>query len=457
MTRILYWNIENFSHNKIFDESTDRDYDKSQERSAHIVNTVMGANLPDIFVIVEIYGRTRDVSNEGVVVNSDGNVGFTVLLLLEEIRSRHGRRWCLVPPINLGAFGFREATAVFYNSANLQFAGPYIWCNRRQQIGANQSQPLNGGNFAAITNYSNNWLEGLPHPNNPIPELRLNRTFNVGGYVTPEYQFAGQWEYYNPAPPYNRLFFPSDYNRSPFLTQFVDLTPGAGNRIIKIFSIHTSPSTAGQAVEQLANVREIQNVLPGEVSVVVGDFNVDSFSDFERYNGIGRLGYTMHLSPLSPVDGLNYDDRKRYCLTHLLPVPQACPFNTIGVVPDPQHNFYPRFGYMGSYINPHLSDTGCIDNVFTRYGGGVAVAPPASNISIINTVVGKPYNVMPAPAGVTAELTGGYAYPSTLAPADRIPLPGGINPALGVGNFRNWNNFELIHSTSDHLALIIDV
>ncbi|MBV9788005.1 MAG: hypothetical protein JOZ51_07530, partial [Chloroflexi bacterium] len=62
------------------------------------------------------------------------------------------------------------------------------------------------------------------------------------------------------------------------------------------------------------------------------------------------------------------------------------------------------------------------------------------------------------PGGVTAELTGGLPYPAILT--NPIPLgaaPGGINPPVDTINFQGWQNFGGIHSTSDHLPLMIDI
>jgi len=475
MIRILYWNINNFSRNKIFNDTDDQSYDESTDRSRHIVSQVMGANVPDIFVIVEVYSRIREVGAEGTVLSSDGNAGFGALLLLDEIRQRHGNHWCLVPPLNIGGGGMREAVAVFYDATKLQFAGPYGWWLRPNAFG--QSQPITAGTVGGLTNYPQDWLDGLPNPNNPIGALQLNRTSNVSingmNQAIPEYQFAGQWQYYNgnpvvPSPlgppyPNNLISFPYIDNRAPFLTKFIDLTPGANNRIIKVFAVHTSPASAVNAVNQLALVGEIQNVGANEASVVVGDFNVDSFNNNVNgaYNGLLNLGYTMALDPRynNAVD----TDRKPYCLTHFLPTAHATPFNNTGGVTDPQHNIYPRYGYMGSMGGMNFQTPGnsaAIDNVFTHYG--VNAGGPAQNISIANMVVGKPYNAIPAPVGVTAELTGGLGYAATLAnaipPPTAMPAaPGGIDPPLDTINFPAWQNFGRIHSTSDHLALIIEV
>jgi hypothetical protein len=146
--------------------------------------------------------------------------------------------------------------------------------------------------------------------------------------------------------------------------------------------------------------------------------------------------------------------RKPYCMTHVLPPDLATPFNNVGVATDPQHNVYPRHGYMGSTdIFPRAAnDSGAIDNAFVHYAGGMPI--PARNTTIVNTITGKPYNAAPAPVGVGPELTGGHAYATSLA--NPVP-PAGVNPPVDPLGFPNWGNFGKVRSTSDHLALMIDV
>ena len=77
--------------------------------------------------------------------------------------------------------------------------------------------------------------------------------------------------------------------------------------------------------------------------------------------------------------------------------------------------------------------------------------------TVVNTVVGKQYIAGAAPPGVTPELIGGLAYAHTLNTA--IPLPNGVGVPGGVplATFRQWNNFDRIRNTSDHLAVLLDV
>jgi hypothetical protein len=335
---------------------------------------------------------------------------------------------------------------VYYNAATLQFTGPYIWSTTQ---GLNLSMPATLVNLGNIANYNASWRNAMPNPNNPIGALQLNRTWNPpAGAAVNEWQGAGQWEHYLATGA--RINFPNAVNRSPYYTRFLD----TAGRTLKIFTVHTSPATAVGATNNIASITDLA-LAANEVGVVVGDFNVDTFNMNQNgaYTPLLTLGYEMLIDCRDATPAVN-PNRRPYCLTHLLPVAYATPYNATGVVPDPQHNVYPRYGYMGSMgINPRQpNNSGAIDNVFVDYAVGLAV--PAHNMTIVNTVVGKPYNAVVAPLGVDASLTGGYGYSSSLATA--IP-GGGVNPPAPVPLFTAWNNFQRIASTSDHLAVLFDV
>jgi hypothetical protein len=456
MTRILYWNINNFSINKIYNTSSWGAFVEAQSRLNHILNEVIAPTAPlpansppppDMIIIAEVFSRTREVSFQGNVNNSGSRVGLAVLLLLDQIRNRLGNTWCLVPPIMLGDFGIRESVAVYYNAATLQFTGPYIWADNN---GVDLSQPATAPNLANITDYPASWRNAMPNPTNPIGALQMNRTWNPPvGAAVPEYRSAGQWEHYLATGA--RINFPNAQNRSPFYTRMLD----AAGRTLKVFTVHTSPATSVGGTNSIAAITDLA-LAANEVGIVVGDFNVDTFNNNQNgaYVPLENLGYEMLIDSRDAMNVVN-PVRRPYCLTHLLPVAYAGPFNATGVPVDPQHNVYPRFGYMGSMsINPRQpNDSGSIDNVFLNYAGGLAV--PAFNTTIVNTVVGKPYTaVAPAPVGVDAALTGGYGYNSSLAAP--IPQPAGVNPAVGAPLFPTWNNFQRIASVSDHLAVLFD-
>jgi hypothetical protein len=470
MTRILYWNIENFSLNKINNPTK---VNESQDRLDYIRSVVQQCD-PDIFVIVEVATLGAPLHDEGTIIPNNQSGSHAVQILLQNINYIYQghKTWCLVPPLNSGNQRYREVVAVYYKSNDLQFIGPYVYAKLLHQVNP-LAQNLNSpGVINNLANYDDPWKNFA----------NGNRKYN--GVL--ENQFAGQWEFYNQSG--NRIYFPDHIpkrfaedknppgmNRSPFLTSFLDLH---NNRIIKLLSVHTSPDTAEYAVNNLTHIREVQNVVDNEVSVIVGDFNVDTFDEKKNgaYIGLLNLGYTLHLDPRDDTVTVN-QARKPYCMTHLLPTEKATPFNATGRT-DPQHNVYPRFGYMGSmggdlYQIP--SDySGAIDNIFTKYGRNIN--PPANhNMTIVNTVTRKPYNALGnnTPQGVTAELTGGLNINQTIVDTGYpVCLAANLRNGRGfdgnfntynmdhnyyVRQFRDWDNFAKIRSVSDHLALCIDV
>lgn len=295
-------------------------------------------------------------------------------------------------------------------------------------------------------------------------------------------------------PPATPLYFPAPGYRSPFLTYFWDVSAGVGNeRLIKLLSYHAPPeqtsnnantalSAAGTA--KLAQIQEMN--APGtntnEVSVIVGDFNVSLFDTAGAGGGLAGQAYT-------PLTGAGYTQaitrnvggatipnsypQKSYLITHLKPVEQSDPWKTNG---------YPGYGYL-SASNP-FRGYDAIDNIFTKYGAGLM--PPANNnITIVNRVIGAPYTGVAAfTNGQPDPQRGHYVYPTAMnngptvtagTPALPVPAPGALatlppppsflpgpggytlNTKGALKRFRGWDNYKKVWSTSDHMALIIDV
>lgn len=454
MTRVLYWNIERFSARKIDVaaptalmalQATNRlELIEEMVAGPWVGEEMLAQEPPDIFVVVEVSARTDPVIPEGFTLFSGSPGGKAVRQLLAAIRAAHGAQWSLVPPLFLGGMGFREGVAVFYNSENLTFAGPWVWSELAGKLPS--SLAVTEASVEARLNYGPGWAAGFP------PDPEGNRVWHV---EFPEWetniaesQSAGQWAFYNAFG--HRIYFPGWENRSPFYTRFWD---HAGERWLKLFSVHTSPSTANQAVQNLAGIQELAPA-ENEVSLIVGDFNVDTFgANAERYNDLLGQGFRLLLDSRAPGAEAPNLNRKPYCMTHLLPVAHARPWNAVGG-PNPTHNAYPRFGYMGSVIpGGGLSEAGAIDNALVRYGGA-AGEPKAS---VVNPVVGTPYNQLAEPPeGVTEELTNGAEYTDQMT--NQIPLPEGVEAEGDIeGEFLSWENFGTIRSTSDHLPLFVEV
>jgi len=461
MARILYWNIQQFGINKINNPSIKRQRGSSINFAAAstdrrtLIMSVIAANLPDIIVVVE---TSTGGGNEGTTITAGGQTG--ALDLLVRIRAVHGANWMLVPPLILGQGGVSEGISVYYNSAVLDFTGPFGW-----QGGGNAADDVATIGLVNLAEYPAPWYLGVGNANNVLPAGNTPGTPGIINPFMPMSRLAGQWLFHDAALVPNRLQFPGIGNRPPFLTTFWD---AANNRNIKLLSYHAPPQSlpAANGTNRLASILEMTaNLGAQDAGVIVGDFNVDLFSAFFRGIAYGTLtaavgvgggaGYARQINPTA-----NVYPNKSYVCTHITSRDRATPWTTNG---------YPGYGYVGS--DDGFPGYDSIDNVLTRYGA--AAGGPAANMTIVNKITGSPYNrVLPTPGGAPA---GNYVYNTGMQPIVgglaaglpvALPLPpappggaGGYVPGtLGaLKRFRGWANYGKIRSTSDHLPLIIDV
>jgi hypothetical protein len=487
MTRIMYWNVNNFGTERFFcqqyrkvkrrklNQGNLSDIDAATDRFDALYATIQ-QNLPDILVIVEVTTGTDNLP-EGEIIDER-----TSYNLMEELRARTGNpNWYLVPPLVSGTQGRAEGIAVFYNSANLTFTGPWRWPGGFGPADSVAAIPnVNMGFYDQPYTWRANpnaaaGPGNLPNPADPdnsLPNRVIppDSAFNGGRF---EYQVAGQWNYFVGGNPINaQLNFPAAGNRRPFLTTFYDTSVAVGgytHREIRLMSFHASPyqfqnnpvtglREAGPAVNgtaEIANIFEMnQGLAPNQVNVIVGDFNVPLWAyggvalPTLAYNPIIALGYAQQLQQVPNA----YPD-KAYRITHIRPADDATPYNTNG---------YPGFGYM---TEPELLGRyDAIDNIFVRYppAPNMAGGPPATNMTIVNTATGSPYvggAAPPLPPGVPAGTGGALVYAQALNNPANLPIPAGIAPFdIGrVTSFQGWDNYRKIRSTSDHLALIVDV
>ncbi|MGG6231467.1 hypothetical protein [Tenacibaculum sp. SDUM215027] len=456
MARVLYWNIEQFGINKINNPSMARQTGSTLSRNVasgqrlwHILNTFF-LNIPDIFVVVET--STGAGNGEGSLITAGGRDG--ALELLNLLRVYFGNQWKLVPPLILGGMNRTEGISVYYNSNNLNFSGPWGW-----QGGGNASDSVANIGAGNLVTYANPWDNCLPAT--LVPQLSpINPGVNSN-------RLAGQWQFRG-VPPLGGglgplLNFPAADYRPPFLTTFWD---AANNRTIKLFAYHAPPHNpaAANGTNTISQIDEIINLGANEVAVVVGDFNVD-INDAPNvataYNNLVGLGYTRHINP-SPAPATY--PAQGYVSTHMKQGGKrgATPWDTNG---------YPAYGYAVTEFRGR--NTSSIDNILTRYGG-LGAGGPAANMTIVNRVTGTPYNLDPnppvgVPAGHYAYTTGMVQIPVGIVNAGApvaLPLPpngpngvGGYTPGnIGaLSYFRGWDNYGKIRSTSDHMALIIDI
>jgi hypothetical protein len=463
MTNLLVWNIQKFSSTKIRGAAglPRRQVIQTVFNAANGVQVggPGGAVSPlDLFAIVEVTSPVCAAIEEGTVLGSLTQSGIGVLSLLGTVLPRWAAAgggaltgWALVPPIMLGDSARREAVALFYNTATLQFLGPWYA----------QSVPYPDGTYV---------LSSVQQPPSPPPNRYQAYGGNSYGNVLPntrpapngatENQLAGQWAYYNAAN--QRIYFPVGNGqaagpngqgqavyRSPYLTQFLQIATG---RVINLFSVHTTPGPPASL--GMGSYPAIPSATPGanQVCVFAGDFNVDTFQDspvlpFE-YQAMANMAppYAIALDPRNAA-GVVRLMRQPYCLTELIGTAQATPWlKPVGGTSSPTANVYPRLGYLGGWggTGAPPTDAGSIDNVLVAPG-------PVTAATVVNTVVGLPY-APPPPANCANLAVAGFPAMSPMAIPNIVPS-GSAGAAAALTNFQLAANFPLIHSVSDHLPV----
>lgn len=461
MAKVLYWNIQQFGINKISElgdneprkkqsvsstkTMSDSENSKKRKRTGtttyyqirkEVILSTLSQNTPDIFVVVE---TSTGKKAPGTLITAGGAQG--ALLLLKEIRGLLSEDWMLVPPLVLGLGGVAEGISVYFNSSTVEFTGPWGW-----QGNAYPSVPVDSVAASALQEYSDIWA-------NCLPEGKVTSTINKDI----EYKkLAGQWEF-SPSirSTRSKLGFPGTTNRTPWLTTFWDKT---ANRTIKLLAFHASPkkNASAEGTNQLSKINEMTtNLQDDEVGVIVGDFNVDLFNtQYEpiAYNELINVkGYTRSINPTA----VTTFPEKGYVCTMLKSFKSAYPWSPPG---------YPGFEYM---IDKSYSS---VDNILTKYGSNAG--GPATNITIVNRITGAPYDKDTSAAASLpkghftystgmSKLSGTYPYePAALPlPPDGPDGMGGFSPgsAGSLSTFKSWVNYRGVKSTSDHMALIIEI
>ena len=450
---ILYWNIENFTLNKITDANpppdADFDYDgegQGPERLEFIMDMIAGglrangaALIPDFIVIVEVERGTTN-NRMGYYVNQNPRTALLQLHGAITERLDDGTNdWQMVPPIVLGRGGKGEGIAVFYNSYKWYFLGPDrangLYSYPQEYDGSLRNRVIPG-------NYG----------------IQINRGQR-------EDRLRGQWQFKQ-----DNMYirFPGRRDRVPWLTYFGSIN--APYTLVRLLGFHSSPNNATQGVPQIARIRKMMNnQIEGnaqrQIDVLVGDFNVDNFDDDNFESGPyanfvdGNFAqnpanppYTALIRPPANIDGV-YNG---YFQTEAKPL-HSCLIE-FGDAPIGR---YPGYSYLKASI----------DNAFVRHlGFGGPIPPP--NMTIINRAVQTPFAWPPAPPPAPP-----HPLPQPYPPAGvfRYPDAGGQpGPAMDetIANliaeadgtdfdanaaFKEWQNFGRLRSTSDHFPLVFDV
>lgn len=432
MATILYWNVRNFTDRKITaypgPQPPDFEWDEyagAPARLNMIIDTLQardpltGRDVDlDFIVIVEVYARVGRAV-EGQTIDDDSLAATGCFNLLREIRRFLGGHWSLVPPVVTGGdgreAGLREGVAVFYRSDRWYFLGP-------------------------------DQMAYLPAFATELPNRRIPRAYPFRGGLE-ERESCGRYLFRGAGGGF--LTFPDREHRKPWLTAFGDVTDP--RRLLRLLTIHTTPDGdfpyAKAATENLSRIREMTSdppVVAFEADVILGDFNVEN-TDFANFAPggafhplINTYGYTPLIVP--PVG---------------LPAPFFSYYHTIGrpvrgAFITEQIDFPPFEAPAGFYPGQAYTEAS-LDNVFVRHRPAAGVR---GNMTILSRARTQPYR--PEAPGV---LTGVYDSPSGM----RTELSG-MYEELRRGRqldyngwFRDWVNYGLVYSVSDHFALLFDV
>ncbi len=459
-SRILYWNIQDFAVNKINNPdavaiqpgSTLTRNVASQQRLNYLLSNLAiagGFGSPNIIVVVEV---ETGFDGNGQLVRGAGMQG--AIELLGAIRGRLGDRWALVPPLQTGP---NEGVAVYYDSETLVFSGPYVWPGG--DAGRVPGDRLTG---TAPQAYPQRLWNLFPAAVRQVPQ---GSRFNAGVFedmcaARTRFTYAPSAGILAGTPiPYIR-------QRSPYMVTFAEIDGVTKNftRNISIFGIH-APAWSWSARNYLRGLATTQQVVEPmgdrEVRVIAGDFNVNlmeedltrtqAYSDFLALSAAPpRPNYTIGYDPLVPAPGLP-QGYKGYYTTHIKPTEHSRYWSTAG-----NPSYYPAYGYLGSSL---VTNFYAIDNFFTCYAPN-APLPGLRNLTILNGVVGSPFGVqvppyggapvgsLPLPIAMAAGGPGGMLDPQPQAPPFSIGL---------YNSFTGWGNYGHIRSTSDHLALVMDI
>lgn len=433
--RIMFWNIENFTVNRL---SYSKD-DENLLRKAHILSTI-GKVQPDILVIVETSTQKHYMYSErGQVITGGGAEG--VLQMLDSLRKKEkGADWMLVPPISVGDAGYKEGVAVFFKNCKMDFAGPWGVYERGKYYTKYGSEPI--VKTKEPLKWVEDWADCLP------------KTKPVGNH--PDYQqnrLAGQWQYFVDKEKSRELYFPKNVNRAPYYTVFhVHNGSGTLERIISLFSVHTSPTTAAGAIVSIAKVKEVKAGLKAnEVRVIGGDFNINRRSvSNQLYSPLLDLQLQQEKSnSLTQFVWANRNDP-----TELRSIALANPFGD-----KPYYHYMLRkthFQKRGSKMRRKLHqpvveyELKAYDGILVAYGASPLKQPTGY---AVNRVVG---------------------IPESLVDVDmEISIPSLLKQMKEEQNKQNWGlldydvetnkkfripeNFGHIRGASDHLAVYADV
>ena len=464
MTKVLVWNIQQFGINKINNANNKRprgqggltNQQASQSRRNVILN-VLNATDPDIIVIIEVSsGDTYPLDVASFTGGMLGCVNF-----LNRLRFYPGE-WRLVPPMRIGRGGKAESVGVFYrgqstvggNQVNRYFTGPNLWTGGINGMSA--EPPTLSGPYPGSVNGSPDLNAMIVYPGQNVRQIPAGAQHNA---TVNENRVAA------------RTFFsinengvagdPINYGtfREPYMATFVETD--ANNNVIRnlsLFGVHSPAVVGDQSVfmTYLANTFEI--VAPNaanEVRIVCGDFNLNlldangNLSD--AYQPLTNNNYGLLLRPNGGPPA-NVDPYRGYFTTHIKTKPsrgnRTAASKFLWSENNQNQSLYPAYEYVGSRYGGQNNPLYSLDNILVRPYN----AATDYRTTVLNTVVGTPFNVVANPPGNPP--LGSQLMPSSFTTAANWPPAVAPNFTIGIANnLVSWANYGHVYSTSDHFAL----
>lgn len=469
MTRVLIWNIQQFSINKVFSASTQvnpghgglNDQQTAIERKAVILQVIV-ATQPDIIVIVE---TTSGENIAGDLATPTG--GIEALAQMQYFLNQHTNAvggWNAVPPLYIGTGGRAETIGIIYRrtdnagAVSRYFTGPNIWTGGLAGTSVTPGNGVAAAYTGAVLPAGAVNVNSMLQPPGSggvrmIPGGALHNAGVAETLVAARVNFDdanGQ--------PINFQGF-----RQPYMATFTEANTGNGavQRNLTLFAVHTPPNNVSAAnyITLMSTMPDIVGALgANETRVVGGDFNINLLAangaPSGAYNPLTNAGYTLLLSPTTAGAPNNLDQYRGYFSTHIRNKHNdgASLFFWSNGFGSPSE--YPAYGYVGSdFTNVPVYS---IDNVLVAPFNG-----PLANyqVTIMNAVTGTPLTANAAPAdnpptGVIAMPPLWGAPPGGWPPSPTAPNYPGIGAAK---NMTGWNNYGRIRSTSDHFGIFVNV
>lgn len=448
MTRVLFWNIENFGINKIANPSaapepgtTNLTQAQASQQRLNYVRDLLTAAKADIVVVIEV---STGNDAPGRLCRDSGLEGS--IRLLTEIRNVYNNGWMLVPPLQTGT---GEAVSVFYQSKLRYFTGPYLWPGGPAAI---STAPGVGATGAYPDELKNRMPDrAIPKDAQHNAKVAENRCAARIGFT------------YRAGHPHKKQQINWGTTRRPYMVTFAETDKAIAPTVLRdltLFAIHAPAKYLPAVVnmKRLKNMAEIDDA-PAEMEarLVIGDFNLNlmnkAFAKTADYELLEEIEYKLALAPAEPLPA-SLEGYAGYFATHIRGRNSASCWSSQG-----KTVYYPGYDYIGSDTIANLY---AIDNAYTKHGAN-ANPPAVNNVTILNAIARTPFLV-----GKKGVQKYGSGPPGTVPMPRLMDWPGPARPmyppaqgppqTIGlVKDFRSWDQYGRIRSTSDHLPLVIDI